>query len=96
MLRFVKYLSLLFVVAILVIILSLTLWSRQVQPGDGFKKLLFNFAFYDWFDAGVVDIDGCESAHYSQGHYRSYFGLGNNVQPVDQRVVVSRERKSAQ
>ena len=68
----------LFVIGVIAFILSLTLWSRQVQPGDGFTRLSFNFAFYDWFDAGVADInsDGFLDLYSSNHDARQSLLLG--------------------
>ncbi len=77
--RLIKYLLLLFAVGSIVVVISLTLWSRQVQPGDGFAKVPFAFAFYDWFDAGVVDVnsDGFLDLYSSNHDARQSLLLGN-------------------
>lgn len=76
--RLIKYLLLFVVIGVIAFVLSLTLWSRQVQPGDGFTRVPFSFAFYDWFDAGVADVnaDGFLDIYSSNHDARQNLLLG--------------------
>ncbi|VAW54791.1 hypothetical protein MNBD_GAMMA06-611 [hydrothermal vent metagenome] len=90
LLRLTKYLLLVVVIVIIAVVLSLSLWSRQVQPGEGFNKVPFNFAFHDWFDAGVVDInsDGKLDLYSSNHDARQSLLLGKGDGTFDDALSI--------
>ena len=47
----------LFLALILTLAFTLAFWPREVVYNSDFKQVLIDFHFYDWFDAGAVDLN---------------------------------------